>query len=223
MNQRIVFLFAFSMLLVFYSCNSESSATQTSEGTDTLTADELAMEAYMEAEMECLSNPWQICESGLTFVQLQDYIANIDVEKWEPKEIADSLMQESGYDWLQRTIHLSEGSIMIEGNFIDSNISNDTILSESQVNRIHVRSTLYQTRDQLRVGSTVSELLERYPEHEWLISAIPDYETIVLQTRDSRLIYHFADPGNQISEAPVDTFSILSLPQNLKVYSIVVM
>lgn len=165
-----------------------------------------------------------IAEGGLSFVQLSMPINEIDFSSLgEGIEVNDFVDGEAGYKFVSREVKLPEGSVVIEGRYIEEDLANDSLLSYSKVNRIKIRSPLFATPTQLTVGSTIADIRKAVPDQEWSVTSYADYETIVIVSDSEKsYAFHLQDKGNSIANS-IEELNISTLPQDLKIYEIVMM
>ena len=216
-------LFLTLILLALIACKNES---QENEQEDQFLPDSINTEGMSEAEkaeIECLTHTDYICESGLFFARLGDYVADVQASELKEATIEDSVVSENGYDWVVRTLALEEGRVIVEGEFVDQRESNDTILSATRVNRLRIESPLFQTSDNVRVGDKIEKIADLYSNDGFQIISIPDYEVINIQVTGRKFHYHLSDKGNKIADSLGEGFSISDLPQEAIISAIVVM
>lgn len=206
------------LMVMAFACDNQSEDNQQQEE---YLPDSTNTEGMVEAD--CFSQPDIICESGLDFVRLGDYVADVLLEELGDEDVQDSIQQGNGYEWLVRTLHLKDGKIIVEGEFFDQRESNDTLLSLSKVNRLRIESPVFHTPDQVRVGSTLDLLNQKYSPDSLLVSSIPEYQVINVQVYGQRINYHISDQGNQIATAAGNNLSIGDIPADKKISAIVIM
>ncbi|MCB0839599.1 MAG: hypothetical protein KDE26_21155 [Bacteroidetes bacterium] len=224
MNNKLFFLSIFMMIALFSCKNDNQEKKQEEEILPDSILNTEGMSEAEKAEYICLTHNDYICETGLFFVRLGDFIGDLQAEEIEGASISDSVVSESGYQWVVRTMQLPEGRIIVEGEFIDERQSNDTLLSNTRVNRLRIESPLFQTPDQLKVGDSVTRLLELYPEESFQVVSIPDYEVINIQVGNSRYNYLVSDKGNAMASSIAgDVILVDDLPREAMISGIVVM
>ncbi|MDX2247674.1 MAG: hypothetical protein SF052_12895 [Bacteroidia bacterium] len=219
-NYLFLLLFLALILAGFSSCGNEA---KTEKPTEQYLPDSVSTEGMSKADIECFSHPDFICESGLEFVRLGDYIADVKMAELSEADIQDSVENGNGYEWLVRTLHLKEGKIVVEGEFLDQRYSNDSLLAVSKVNRLRIESSLFRTPSDVRVGMSLKEVLAVFEGAFIKVFPLPEFETINIQVDDQRYIYLINDPQNRISSAAGDDFSISDIPSDSPVSAIVVM
>lgn len=202
------------------SCGNESGEEKEQEQ---YLPDSINTEGMSKAEIECFSHPDFICESGLGFVRLGDYVGDVRLSALSEADIQDSVQNGNGYEWLVRTLHLKEGKIIVEGEFIDQRYSNDSLISASKVNRIRIESEKYRTPDEIRVGSTLHILLQKYELSDVEVFALPEFESINIQILPQKFIYLIKDKGNRISASAGNDLSVKDIPAESQISAIVVM
>lgn len=209
MRSRIHFLFLLSpFLLLLLSCGPGNSQEPTTEAPSSSATD-----------VDCMSRPDYICEQGLGLAPLGTMVAIAAVEGVEPQ---DSIIAQEGYVWLTRTLPFTDGSVVIEGQFIDERSYSDTLVSESTINRIRISSPSFQTREEIRVGSTVLALQEQFPDSTFLVDAVPGFPVLQLRLSSSHIIYLI--PDQAYTPSPEQDYpSFDRLDPYAKIESIVVM
>ncbi|MEZ4829985.1 MAG: hypothetical protein R3C61_27435 [Bacteroidia bacterium] len=201
-----------------------SACGPASESKDQETApDSLSTSGMSKAEIECFSHPDFICESGLNFVRLGDYVSDVRLSTLSEAQVQDSLENGNGYIWLVRTLHMPEGKIIVEGEFLDERFASDSLISASKVNRIRVESPMFRTPADLHVGSTLAQLLEKYDAASIQVFSLPEYESINIQVGAEHYLYLIRDKGNQIAQAEGNALTVSSIPQQSVIAAIVVM
>jgi hypothetical protein len=221
MLKNIIYLVIASGILL--ACQEQGTQTANTETEKTPTT-ESAISPEQQAILDCLSEPEQICQIGLWFAMLQDPIADLPLEDLGPKEIADSVITEEGYSVVRRTVYLEGGEIMIEGEYQAEEVATDESLNASLVNRIYVRTREYHTEDDIRVGDPLQKLIDTYGLEQLEAGAIADYQTLVVpKPGDGHLVYHFSDPGNEISAAAGEELTVDKIPASLAIREIVVL
>ncbi|MEL6132958.1 MAG: hypothetical protein AAFR59_06295, partial [Bacteroidota bacterium] len=182
--------FALMLLPFLWSCGGEENKTEKQEAADA-SAEEmttLEQETYEET-VACMKDPYHICESGIQSANLNDYIADIMVEPLDVQSVGDSLDEGNGYVWLVRTLHMDEGQVLVEGNFIDDRKATEETLNQSQINRIRIESEQFYTEEGIKVGQTLSDLLKVYTDSAFYIVSQPDYGVLDLSRFNSRIHY----------------------------------
>lgn len=164
-----------------------------------------------------------ICEDGLAFVPLGGFVAEVQASDLAATEIQDSVETGNGYEWLTRTLYFDQGQVIVEGDFIDQRQSNDTLLSDSRINRVRVESPLFRTARDIRVGQPVSRLLRAYPEGEFQVVPIPDYHAYQVRMANSHIFYLISAAGHTASDLSAAELTPRMLPQDAPIVAIVVM
>ena len=165
----------------------------------------------------------RFANQGFFFARIGEYIAQVDTEDLVPKSVEDSVENQGGYVWMTRTYHFEKGKIVLEGEFLDERQTNDTLLSASTINRLRIESPIFQTKENIHVGSLLSSLSAAYGDSLLQAQALLDYERIQVQAADSRLIFLINDPGNELSGKLGETPVISQLPEDVAISAIVVM
>lgn len=199
--------------LLGLACNSASQ----SEDSNAIEDEVPELSEAEKAELLCLESGHAICQTGVgigengeMIAQIGDFIGDI-LPEGEQIRVEDSVETQDGYVWAVRTIHSPEGVVMLEGNFIDEREELlDSLLQESTVNRIRVLDQAYRTPIQLGIGSTFSELLEKYDEASLGLVHLPDFGFIDIQVDQSHIHYLLSDtflPKN-LDESGIQASSI---------------
>ena len=160
--------------------SEQANAEETAPISDTL--------SMGETEADCFQSADIICEEGLIFARLGGYLADVYLTDLPEGATQDSMESGEGYEWISRTLHMEPGRLVIEGEFVDSRESNDTILSNSLINRVRVETPLFRTAKDIRVGSSLSDILSAYPDKEWFATPLPEYRSIQIQTAESHIV-----------------------------------
>ena len=211
------------MLIILIACDSQPKESQPD---DEYLPDSINTEGMVLEELEtlkCFEKENQICESGLFFARIGESIAQVDTEEMEPESVEDSVENQGGYVWMTRTYHFKKGKIVLEGEFLDERQTNDTLLSASTINRLRIESSIFQTKENIRVGSTLSSLSKVYGDSLLQAQVLLNYERIQVQASDSRMIFLIDDPKNELAGKLGETPKISQLPQGAVISAIVVM
>ncbi|MEO1448375.1 MAG: hypothetical protein AAFV07_02545 [Bacteroidota bacterium] len=201
-----------SSLLLLISCGNEQQSDSSTDEKSTLTDN--------GAEVtDCMSRPDYICEQGLAAAPLGTMLAFSGIEDLEAQ---DSVENQQGYVWLTRTLPFEDGTVVIEGQFIDERQSNDTLLSESTVNRVRINSPSFRTAENIRVGSTLQELQQAFPDSTFLVDAVPGFSVMQVRLSSSHIL--FLVPDQAFTPAPEQDYPTFDrLDPYTKIESIVVM
>jgi hypothetical protein len=210
-----------ALLALLAACGSESDQAQ-AEAKAAAAADSMEAKAAVPVD-DCPDELDVICEDGLAFVPLGGFVAEVQVEDLAANQIQDSLESGNGYEWISRTLHFDQGRVVVEGEFIDARNSNDTLLSESHINRVRIESPLFRTSRDVRVGSSVQALRQAYPEGDFQVTRIPNYQAFQVRLPGSHIFYLVGDPAGEMNEQSLAEFSIEMLPPEAPIIAIVVM
>ncbi|MEL6674010.1 MAG: hypothetical protein AAFR61_17535 [Bacteroidota bacterium] len=180
-------------------------------------------------EAKCLTQPGQICQTGLSFVQVGTYLAELDFSESGGSEGDAEIVHEGGYDRLVRTLTFPSGQVVIEGNFIDGHLTNDSLIYASLVNRIRIEAAEFKTSDGVAVGSPVKAMLAQEVDSAWSIISfaqfdLPQYEMLQIQRKElPQLSFLVDDPNNQIGLAAGEAFiQPKDLPEAARISAIVI-
>lgn len=209
----LLVLIPVTLFLLLTSCEptTQEGDDQSSPASDSLAA--------QQAKIDCMSRPDHICEDGLALAPLGSLLAYAGVEGLEPQ---DSIEAEQGYVWLSRTLSFADGSILIEGQFIDERQYNDTLVSESIVNRLRINSPSFRTAQNIRVGSSVLDLQQTFPDSTFLVDVVPGYPVLQVRLSSSHILYLVSDQA--FSPSPEQDYpSFDRLDPYAEITSIVVM
>lgn len=199
MKRRTVYLhlfFYWFVCLCGLACNSASQSPEAEPREDQV----VELSEAEKAELLCLESGNSICQSGIgigengeMLVRIGDFIGDI-LPEGEFFSIEDSVEEQEGFIWAIRTIHDSQGTVILEGNFIDvREQALDSLLQESTVNRIRVLNSLFRTPIHLGVGSSFSELLAVFDATSLGLVHLPDFGYIDIQVDQSRIHYLLSD------------------------------
>ena len=204
---RPIFASLAILLLLSIGCGP---ASPTVESTDTEAA----------PLSECMSQADLICQSGILGARLGDLVAEATWENAENIAVQDSLESQGGYIWLSRTVHLPDGPIIVEGNFIDERNMSDSLLSESRVNRLRIHNSAFQTTDQLHIGSSVAEIIAAYPAADFGLIPLASYGMLDIQVDTSHIHFLIRVAPELLAQ---DSLRLESVPIESQVAMIVVM
>lgn len=205
-TRKIMYIFRLLLLLsltVLIACKEEKAQD---ESEDQFLPDSVNTDG-MAVAPEFLISP-----QGLAFVELGTSINDLPEAPLGDTLYMDTLVSEGGYDWVTRTLHLDDGRIVVEGNYLDSRVANDTALSLSQVNRIQVYSPRFMTREGLGVGSKVRQLQEVVAGQSVFINPIVGYDALEIGLESQpKLRYLVRDAGNALARSVMEAGRDLSL------------
>jgi hypothetical protein len=216
---RLMLIALLTVCLV--SCGSESDPASEEETAES-GADSMASQAEGPVD-DCPDELEVICEDGLALVPLGGFVAEVQREDLAAKQVQDSLESGNGFEWISRTLHFDQGRIVVEGEFIDDRYSNDTLLSESRINRVRIESPRFRTVRGIRVGSPVSALLAAHPEGKFQVDPLPSYQAFQVRLPGSHIYYLVGDLEGEASEKSLAEYTLATLPPDAPIIAIVVM
>lgn len=206
--------------VLFSACGKEGGAPTNDE--DLILPDSVNTEG-----MATVSSQYQIQSLGLAFVDLGQPLNEMDTIIPGLGVLQDTLMYDQGYFLATRTLHLDDGSIVIEGEYIDEAQVNDTLIAESSVNRVRIETPSFQTQKGISVGMPVGILSQRFPEMEFYINPLINYQALdITGAFDTHIHYLVQDPGNEIARKAMtsDSNILLSdIPAESELFAIVLM
>ncbi|WNJ20408.1 hypothetical protein [Pontibacter sp. G13] len=215
--------FATTLFLIFIGMACSDQADQQNQTEEPAVMEGNEMDAALEAEIACRQEPYQLCEAGINTIQLADIIADMTIPEWEIVEMTDSLESRNGYDWLIRTVHLKDGNVFLEGNFIDSHAATDSMINASILNRIRIESPSIHSHHNLKVGDPVSKLAESHPVESLVAVPIPDFGVIQVQIAESHVFYLVPDGGQTFETQEDGSISWDQMPAGAQIQSMVLM
>ena len=193
------------MLVVFGACSNEQ---QDRKQPDEYLPDSIQSEGV--AASGCFSQLNRICDSGLAFAQLGQEVALMEGEGLSVTHIEDSTELEGGYIWLQRTLHFPDGFILLEGEFLQEKDYRPEKISQSLLNRIQIQTPSFSTEKDIRIGSTIAELSQKFEGSEPTLFSFgafeefrnnPEYEVLQIKFEEEPHInYLTPDPDFQLFE-----------------------
>lgn len=142
-----------------------------------------------------------IYRDGLDFARLGDAMADLDLDKLGFSLVGDSLEEAGGYNWLSRTIHLEDGEVVLEGNFIDNRQFDQEKLGESRLNRVRIGSPFFQTADSVSVGMSLAELQAATEGKDFFVTPLPRDGLVDLEDELGHIHY--------LIEADMTVFSVI--------------
>ena len=216
MKHFIVLLFSALFLI---ACNSSDSKEE-----QEAKPGETPLEEYTyEDVVQCLQDPYHICEGGIQSASLGGYLADIILNTLDATEERETLENGSGYVWLVRTVNLLEGKMMIEGEFIDERQADSTSINDSKINRIRIESNLFSTEEDLKVGDRVEDILKVYPDASFYFATLPDYGVADISRFNSRIHYLIPLTKEQMASADTAAQPFDYIPKGQKIQAIVIM
>lgn len=206
--------------LIFSACGKEGGAPK--NGEDLILPDSVNTEG-----MATVSSEFQIQSLGLAFVGLGQPLNEMDTIVPGLGVLQDTLMYDQGYFLATRTLHLKDGAIVIEGEYIDEDDVNDTLIAGSSVNRVRIESPSFQTQKGIAVGMTLAVLAERFPGEEFYINPLLNYQALdITGAFDTHIHYLIQDPGNEIARKAMTAnqdITLSDLPADSELFAIVLM
>ncbi|RMG74730.1 MAG: hypothetical protein D6722_02095 [Bacteroidetes bacterium] len=109
----------------------------------------------------------KIRPDGLSYARLGAGMPKEGRRRWRGKDVRDTLFLEEGFAWRAVVLQYPGGKVYVESDF----------LGQETINRIRIESPQLHFRE-LRVGSTVAELMATFPE--WEVTDIPSFERLDL-------------------------------------------
>lgn len=208
------------MTLLFTACGKEGGAPKNDE--DLILPDSVNTEG-----MATVSYEFQIQSLGLAFVDLGQPLNEMDTIVPGLGILQDTLMYDQGYFLATRTLHLEDGAIVIEGEYIDEEEVNDTLIAGSSVNRVRIESPSFQTQKGIAVGMPLKTLATRFPGEEFYINPLLNYQALdITGAFDTHIHYLIQDPGNEIARKAMTAnqdLSLSDLPAESELFAIVLM
>lgn len=213
------------MLLCFIAflvsaCGKEGGSPKTEE--DLILPDSVNTEG-----MATVSSEFLIQSLGLAFVDLGQPLNEMDTIVPGIGVLQDTLMYDQGYFLATRTLHLDDGTIVIEGEYIDENEVNDTLIAGSSVNRVRIESPSFQTNKGIAVGMPLEILTNRFPGEEFYINPLLNYQALdITGAFDTHIHYLIQDPGNEIARKAMTAdqeLTLKDLPADSELFAIVLM
>lgn len=220
MNRIQPITLIFLVALLFAACGKEGSAPKNDE--DLILPDSVNTEG-----MATVSSEFQIQSLGLAFVDLGQPLNEMDTIVPGLGVLQDTLMYDQGYFLATRTLHLEDGAIVIEGEYIDEEEVNDTLIAGSSVNRVRIESPSFQTQQGISVGMPLQTLANRFPGEEFYINPLLNYQALdITGAFDTHIHYLIQDPGNEIARKAMTAsqeISLSDLPADSELFAIVLM
>lgn len=202
------------------ACGKEGGSPKTEE--DLILPDSVNTEG-----MATVSSEFLIQSLGLAFVDLGQPLNEMDTIVPGIGILQDTLMYDQGYFLATRTLHLEDGAIVIEGEYIDEEEVNDTLIAGSSVNRVRIESPSFQTQQGISVGMILETLTDRFPEEEFYINPLLKYEALdITGAFDTHIHYLIQDPGNQLAREAMTAnkeLTLKDLPADSELFAIVLM
>ncbi len=165
MQKSYLYFLAIMITLLVIACDTNitkdgNDPIKNSQGIimpDTIFSDNYGY-ALSENDKKCLADSQNlICEFGLANIAMLGFpMDELDL----PAElmVQDTLYTQGGYQWRGKELFFSDsGKIFLEGNFVQEGDPTNQ-LPISNINRIRVETSLFQTTEGIRVGQTFGEL-----------------------------------------------------------------
>lgn len=213
----LVFL-SFSFLLL--SCGEEQQ--QPSQEDEMILPDSVNTEGFAGVDPR-----YWIESLGLNFVDLGQALNDMDTIVPGLGILQDTLVYDQGYFLATRTLHLNDGVVVVEGEYIDETEVNDTLIATSSVNRVRIESPSFRTESGIGVGMDLKALQATYPEDDFYINPILGYGALdISRASDTHIHYLIKDPGNEMARTAMTNgieLEMKDLPADEQLYAIVLM
>lgn len=220
MNRIQPLAFLCLIAFLFSACGKEGGSPRTDE--DLILPDSVNTEG-----MATVSSEFLIQSLGLAFVDLGQPLNEMDTIVPGIGVLQDTLMYDQGYFLATRTLHLDDGTIVIEGEYIDEEEVNDTLIAGSSVNRVRIESPSFQTQKGIAVGMPLETLTNRFPGEEFYINPLLNYQALdITGAFDTHIHYLIQDPGNEIARKAMiadQDITLKDLPADSELFAIVLM
>lgn len=103
---------------------------------------------------------------------------------WRGMTISDTIFNQGGYSWAGKVLQHEAGRIFVEADFFEG----------TQINRIRVETPEWESPQQLRVGMTWGDMLQRADKRRWVGVLLSDYGVWdVVDKRYDRIHYLLPD------------------------------
>lgn len=205
------------LLIWGVSCKPVTNEDNSPAEVDTLLMDSISEADQLSADLACLMQAGVICELGLKVAPLGQPILQLPGGDLAEAEARDFVQETEAYAWFERTITLSEGQLILEGDFIDNRATDlETQLAESKLNRIRIESPLFKTPEGIQVGDRIDTLMNRIGG-EMVLTPLPNYGVIDLQPVSRRLHFLIPATAEELSDEAV------VLPNDRQIKAIVVL
>lgn len=137
---------------VFAACKTEKPDANKSQ----------AMESMMNSA-DCAKTSNFICNEGLAFVKIGDSLPTVEAKGIALTGIKDTLISTEDYEAKGRIFYLTEGAVILVGAPLEKE-SATAGPDQSHVKTIRVLSSLFETPEKIKVGSTLGELRKVYAD-----------------------------------------------------------
>jgi hypothetical protein len=164
-----------------------------------------------------------IYRDGVDSIRLGIKLFDLNLDSYNISHVGDSVEEGNGYLWLSRTLHLKDGELVLEGNFIDERQYNEEELSKSVLNRVRISDPSFQTSSGLAVGQSLADIQRSLGEYQPQVTPLPQVGLVDIEDRQGHIHY--------LVEADMTVFSVILeqanplsvIPQENKIKHIVVM
>lgn len=221
-------------LIFMFSCNPAPRSEDREEAQDAPVSETAPQEETLEEksirefkeDSICRTRPFVVCNFGAGDVSLGIPIRDAQPKNSSPMPSADSLDAKGGFVWVTRSFFFSKGRMLVEGEFVDERNANDTLLSDTRVNRIRIETPEFATTDGVRVGDSFSKLTNLFPAESLLIAPVPGYQVLDISHRMGarRVHYMLNDPGYKLAKQMKDGFvPVAAIPPSATIAYLVLM
>ncbi|MEM7035762.1 MAG: hypothetical protein AAF570_02210 [Bacteroidota bacterium] len=158
----------------------------------------------------CAGRKKMIRSSGLHAIKLGDALPAPGTKALKGVALRDTLLEDGEYTWRASMMQYKNGPVYLEEDFYRS----------EQLNRIRIETPDLKLRNGLRVGKTVSDLVE--VGGEWFVSPLPRFKLFDVYSRKFPRVHFLVDaPGNALDK-DFEEYSLDQFDPGSKIVAIVV-
>lgn len=213
MQNNILQISILLLTLLIASCSNEEKTFQKVSPSPTA----------HESTEECGKDIHHICNQGLSFVKIGDSLAGLPFTHPSIKSVRDTVIHTEDYETFGKIITVNDGVIVIESSPIEKAEPTCDVM-HAHVGTIRVQSALFSTPENIKIGSTFSQLKTLYPDSLIIVEPGDNVGEIELKVpKVTRINYTLQQAKTNNGNPGAEMYEVSQIPSNAKVSAIMIM
>jgi hypothetical protein len=158
----------------------------------------------------CTSQRKLITSSGVHALKIGDPMPAAGTERLRGHDVRDTFVEQGEFQWREIVMQYRKGNVYLEEDFYGS----------EHLSRVRVKTPELSTRNGLRVGMAVSDLIGK--ASDWTLAPLPDYNLIDAYSRTMPRIHFLIDDPAVSKTGYWEDYKIDQLAPGAKITMIVV-